>query len=236
MVIIFLEPFNTNEYKSDYRTILLLGFGGIVFCIHLIQSMLENRWYNKKNKVWLISYEIFSTILFFISSGTIIYLYNRRVINNLNYSLGSYLWYHTHIVVAMIPILTPVIVYLRQTFGEHITPPSPDSYIITGKNKNEHLELQKNTLLYVQAEENYINIYFIDTNNEIQSKTFRQTLSEVHGQISFLQKCHRSYLVNIKNIQEISGNSQNAKIRFSQTEHKIPLSKTYYKDIKNGMV
>ncbi len=236
MIILFLEPFNTNEYESDYRTTLLLGFGGIVCCIHLIQSMLENIWYKKMNKVWTIAYEIRSTLLFFLCSGTIIYLYNRLVVNNLNYSLGSHLWYYTHIVAAMVPILTPIMLYLRQTFGERITPSAPDTYIITGKNKNEHLELQQSALLYIQAEENYISIYFINTNKEVQSKTFRQTLSEVYEQVSFLQKCHRSYLVNINNIREVLGNSQSAKICFLHTENKIPLSKTYYKHIKNGMV
>jgi len=233
MLIIFLEPFNTNEYESNNRIISLLGFGALLSCVFIIQSIIENFWYYRVNKIWLVLYEILSTIIFFTFSGTIIYLYNHLIINNLNYSIKSHWWYYSHIVLAMIPIVTPVLLYLRQKFGQRIIPSSPNTIIITGENKNEKLKLQKNELLYIQAVENYIEIFFVDRDHKLLSKTFRQTLSKVHEQVSFLEKCHRSYLVNINNIKEIRGNSQSAKIYFQNVEKKIPLSKTLYKSIKN---
>ncbi|NQY30631.1 MAG: LytTR family transcriptional regulator [Flavobacteriaceae bacterium] len=133
----------------------------------------------------------------------------------------------------MIPIVAPVLLYLRQKFGQRIIPNSPNTIIITGENKNEKLKLHKKELLYIQAVENYIEIFFVDRDKKLLSKTFRQTLSKVHEQVSFLEKCHRSYLVNINNIKEIQGNSQSAKIYFQHVEKKIPLSKTLYKSIKS---
>ena len=236
MLIIFLEPFDTNQYESNNRIISLLGFGAILSCTFIIQSIIENSWYSSVNKVWLVVYEILSTIIFFTFSGTVIYLYNHLFINELNYSIESHWWYYSHIVIAMIPIVTPVLLYLRQRFGERILPISPNTIIITGENKNEKLELQKNELLYIQAIENYIEIYFIDSEKKLLSKTFRQTLSKVHDQVSFLEKCHRSYLVNINKIKEIQGNSQSAKIHFHHVEKEIPLSKTLYKSIKSKAV
>lgn len=233
MVIIFLEPFNTNQYNSDYRILMLLGFGVLVSCVFIIQSIFENTWYKKLNKEWLIIHEIISTTLFFACSGTIIYLYNHLIINGYSYSIKSHWWYCTHIVLAMVPIIAPLLLYLRQRFGELIIPLSPEVICIHGKNKNETLELHKQALLYIQSVENYIEIYFIDADKKLQSATFRQTLSQVHEQLSFLEKCHRSYLVNLPNIYEIEGNSQRAKISFNHVEHKIPLSKTLYKSIKS---
>jgi DNA-binding LytR/AlgR family response regulator len=55
------------------------------------------------------------------------------------------------------------------------------------------------------------------------------------NKLPFLEKCHRSYLVNLSTIKEIAGNSQGAKISFIVGEKEIPLSKTYYKHIKNIM-
>lgn len=236
MLIIFLEPFDTNEYESKNRTISLLGFGALLSCVFLIQSIIENKWYKRVNKIWLVSHEILSIIIFFTFSGTVIYLYNHLVINDLNYSLKSHWWYYSHIVLAMIPILAPILIYLRQKFGELIVPMSPNTIIIRGENKNEKLELQKNELLFIQAVENYIEIYFVDADKKLRSKTFRQTLSNVHKQVSFLEKCHRSYLVNINNIREIQGNSQSAKISFLLVEKQIPLSKTLYKSIKSSVI
>lgn len=236
MLIIFLEPFDTNQYESNYRTLSLLGFGAILACVAFIQSSVENVWYAKVNKIWLVSHEIVSTLVFFSISGTLIYLYNHIIINEDTYSLASHWWYCSHIVLAMIPIVAPVLIYLRQKFGERLVPTPSTLITLTGENKNEVLELQKNDLLYIQAVENYIEIYFMDSDKKLISKTFRQTLSKVHNQASYLEKCHRSYLVNKNVIKDIQGNSQRAKITFEHSDIKIPLSKTYYKHLKSKVI
>ncbi|MNJ83618.1 putative two-component response-regulatory protein YehT [compost metagenome] len=235
-IIIFLEPFDTDQMESDYKLVLLLGFGILIFGVFIIHSSIENWWYFRVQKVWKVSHEISSTILFFIFAGTILYLYNRLVINGINCSFGSYLRYLCFIVLPMIPVLAPFMIYLRQQFGERIIPLSSNSIILTGENKNEILNLEKENLLFIKAFENYVEIYFLDNSNNIVSKTFRQTLSNVCQQIPFLEKCHRSYLVNMIAVKEIIGNSQSAKISFIHGEKTIPLSKTYYKQIKNGIV
>lgn len=235
-IIIFLEPFDTDQFKSDHKSLVLSGFGILIFIVFVIHSSIENWWYSRVQKVWLVSYEIISTILFFLFSGTIIYLYNRLVINQQSYSLASHLGYLKGIVLLMIPVIAPVLLYLRHQFGERIIPLSSNSILLTGENKNEILSLEKENLLFIKAFENYVEIYFVDTSNNIVSKTFRQTLSNVCQQIPFLEKCHRSYLVNMMSVKEIIGNSQSAKISFIHGENEIPLSKTYYKQIKRRRI
>ena len=93
--------------------------------------------------------------------------------------------------------------------------------------------MDKENLLFIRAVENYVDICFIDKNKNVISRTFRQTLSNVCEQLPFLEKCHRSYLVNISAVKEITGNSQGAKISFTIGEKEIPLSKTHYKHIKH---
>lgn len=233
MIIIFLEPFDTNEYEADFRFLSLLGFGVLVALVSYIQSRLENSWYFKVDRVWTVSHEIKSTVLFFLVSGTVIFFYNHFIINGLSYSLAAHISYYIYIVSAMVPIITPAIVLLRQKYGERILPKLPDCIQITGKNKNEHLELQKQNLLCIQSVENYIEIFYLGEDKTTQSKTFRQTLSLVHEQLPFLEKCHRSYLLNLDGVSSVEGNSQSARICFKQSDLKIPLSKTFYKSIKS---
>ncbi len=243
-IIIFLEPFDTDQFESDHKLLLLSGFGILIFIAFVIYSSIENLWYLRVQKNWLVSYEILSTILFFLFSGTILYLYNGLVINQQSYSLASHFLYLRTIVLLMIPVFAPLMLYLRQQFGERITPLSSNSeafdeintILLTGENKNEILSLEKENLLFIKAFENYVEIYFVDHSNNIVSKIFRQTLSNVCQQIPFLEKCHRSYLVNMIAVKEITGNSQSAKISFMHGEKTIPLSKTYYKQIKNSLV
>ena len=233
-IIIVLQPFDTNQFKSSHKLLLLSGFGVVTFIVFVIQSSIENLWYYKIRKVWRVSHEVYSTIIFFAFSGTILYLYNRIVVNELNYTLDTHLLYLRTIVVAMIPIFAPFMIYLRQRFGERIIPASNSSITLTGENKNEIIRLEKDELLFVKAIENYVEICFIDQDKKVTSRTFRQTLSKVKQQLPFLEKCHKSYLVNIGTVAVITGNSQSAKISFVAGEKEIPLSKTYYKDVKNS--
>ncbi|MNJ91824.1 putative two-component response-regulatory protein YehT [compost metagenome] len=231
-VIIVLEPFDTDQFQSDHKLLVLSIFGILIFIAFVIYTCLENFWYYRLRKVWRISHEIGSTILFFLFSGSVLFLYNGLVINQQTYSIGTHLLYLRTIVLAMIPVFAPLMIYLRQKFGERIVPLSGNSFVLVGENKNEVLALEKEALLFVKAVENYVEITFTDENNQVHSKTFRQTLSNTWQQIPFLEKCHRSYLVNPAVVKEIIGNSQSAKIAFSPGGEKIPLSKTYYKQIK----
>lgn len=236
-IIIVLQPFDTSQFESEHKLELLSGYGILVFVVFVIYGCIENIWYSKVGKVWLVLHEIISTIIFCLFSGTVLYMYNMSVVNDgAPYSLASY-WLFLRITVAcMTPVFVPPMLYLRQKFGELIIPPSDSSILLTGENKNEILRLEKEDLLFVKAVENYVEICFVDKSKKVVSKTFRQTLSNVCEQLPYLQKCHRSYLVNTDTIKEIIGNSQSAKISFVVGEKEIPLSKTYYKDIKNRVI
>lgn len=236
-IIIVLQPFDTSQFKAEYKTLLLAGYGFLIFVVFVIYGILENRMYFRINQVWTVSHEIFSALLYCFFSGTVLYLYNRTVVNaGLDYTLGTYLRFLSVTVICMIPVFVPPMVYLRQKFGERIIPPAANSIVLIGENKNEILKMEKEELLFVKAVENYVEICFIAKSNQVISVTFRQTLSNVYEQLPFLEKCHRSYLVNKTTIKEITGNSQGAKITFLVGEKEIPLSKTYYKQIKTKLL
>ncbi|WP_027418810.1 LytTR family DNA-binding domain-containing protein [Crocinitomix catalasitica] len=232
-IILFLEPFDTNQYESNNRLLNLLGFGGLLTLVFLLQSILENKWYYNNSKVWTVTYEIISVFLFFAISGSVIYFYNHFYINGLEYKIASHWWYYRTIVLIMIPVIAPVYIYLRQRFGERIVPLAKSTIIITGANKNEELIIEKDDLYFIKAIENYIEIGYIDADKNLITKTFRQSLSKVQQQIPFIEKCHRSFLVNMNQISAIEGNSQSAKITFKDIDKKIPLSKTLYKTISD---
>ena len=234
-IIIFLEPFDTNTYETKYKNVILSGFGVLFFITFFTYSSIESLFYRRFHKIWNVSYEIIATLLFFIVSGTVIYLYNHGFINDAAYSVKSYLLYFKHIVLVFIPIFSPIFIYLRHTFGELVIPKPKNTIEITGENKNETLTLHKNDLLYIKAVENYIAISFVNAHNCVETRTFRQTLSKAHQQLPFLEKCHRSYLLNTEKIENITGNSQNAKIVFSNIDQTIPLSKTYYTKMKSRL-
>lgn len=234
-IVIFIEPFDTNDFVSNNRLFQLSVFGILFFIVFLIQSLFETIWYHRNDDTWLVYNEIISTFVFFLISGTIIYLYNHLIINKLKYTIKSHWLYYKNIVSVMLPIFAPLFIYLRQQFGVKKNALSSNYIRIKGENKNELLVLQKEELLFIKATENYIEISFLDSNQNLKTKTFRQTLTNMHHRFPFLFKCHRSYLVNFENIEEIQGSSQNAKIVLKNIDKKIPLSKTYYSSVRSRL-
>lgn len=228
--IFFIKPFNSNEFYSPNDGIIVFGFGVLFFVVYTFHSFIEVLIVKKTNLTWKIKNEIISILIFVFVCGTVLYLYNYIYINKYNYSLNDYFFYLIKRVLVFTPIILPTLLFLRFFFGEIKVPFSPEIIAIKGINKKEYIEVKKNDLLYIKASENYISIFYVDKNT-IQKVLFRNTLSNIQNQIPFLEKCHRSYLINIEQIKDIRGNTQNGTILINGTETQIPLSKTYYKKI-----
>ncbi len=240
-IMVFLEPFNLNQIQPNYKFFKLSGFGGVVFLLYLAHSRVENRWYNYVNKRWEVKYEIVSSISFVFSLWIFIFLYNQVFINDMlnedfhkNEYLKHALWFFQHALLPVVLILIPIFGYLRNKFGELITPESLSEVEFSGINQGERIRIQKEALLFVKASENYVEIYH-EKDEVVQYETFRNTLTAINNQAPFLQQCHRSYLVNISKIKTVNGNSQNAKIEFMHGSLDIPLSKSYYKTVKSAL-
>ncbi|WP_170837022.1 LytR/AlgR family response regulator transcription factor [Aquimarina amphilecti] len=87
-------------------------------------------------------------------------------------------------------------------------------------------------VIYVKSEDNYVNIYY-EEDQEIKKKVMRNTLSSVFGQLESMIRVHRSYIINPSYISSLEGNAQNGKVRLDNIEEVIPVSKTYFDEVKS---
>ena len=238
-IMIFLRPFDTDQFESNHRDLILFGFGVLLSIVYLINVKMENLWY--KNKKWTVKHEIISFLSFILIASLLIHFYNQVFLNDFfNHTYKKYeyikhgLWFFKQAILPIMLILLPFYVYLRNTFGvSHLQKPL-HKIEFYGTNKGEQVQLQKEAVLFIKASENYVEIFYLRS-NIVEHKTFRNTLTTIHNQAPFLHQCHRSYLVNISAIKNIIGNSQNAKIKFHCGDLDIPLSKSYYKTIKSSL-
>ena len=240
-IMVFLQPFDTYRFESNDKYLILSGFGLIQVILYIINTRMENLWYNYKNKRWTIKHEIASFLSLLFVSSILIHFYNQVFLNDFfdyEYKKFEYikhgLWFFRKSIIPIILILLPFYIYFRNKFGELITSKSLSEIEFSGINKGEKILIQKEAVLFVKSSENYVE-FFYKKDNTIQHKTFRNTLTAIHKQAPFLYQCHRSYLVNIDTIKTIKGNSQNAKIKIHHYDLDIPLSKSYYKTIKSAI-
>lgn len=237
-IMVFLEPFDTYQFESNYKYLILLGFGFLQSILYLMNARLENLWYRYENRRWKIKHEIASFLFLLFVSAIVIHFYNQVFLNDFfNHQYGQYeyvkhsLWFFRKAILPVILLILPFYVYLRNKFGEMITDKPASKIELWGKNKGEKILIQKEAILFVKASENYVEIFY-KKGGAIQHETLRNTLTAINKQTPFLHQCHRSYLVNISAIKSVKGNSQNAKITFDHDGLDIPLSKSYYKTIK----
>ncbi len=240
-IMIFLRPFDTNQFESNHRYLILFGFGVLLSIVYLINVRMESLWYNYKNKSWKVKHEIVSFLSFILISSVLIHFYNQVFLNDFfNYEYERYeyikhgIWFFQQSIIPIVLILLPFYIYFRNKFGEVITSKSLSEIEFSGINKGEKILIQKKAVLFIKSSENYVEIFY-KKDNTLEHETFRNTLTVINKQAPFLYQCHRSYLVNISEIKIIIGNSQNAKIKFRHGDLDIPLSKSYYKTIKSAL-
>jgi len=101
--------------------------------------------------------------------------------------------------------------------------------------KNTTLTIKADLLIAIKSSDNYIEVYY--KNNELVKKQIiRSSLKRVEELINkyeFILRCHRSYIVNIKFINEIQGNPQGFKLFMVDTDFTVPVSQKYIHEFKN---
>ena len=97
----------------------------------------------------------------------------------------------------------------------------------------EEVEIRLQDLLFIKSADNYVEIYK-NENDQIKMIFLRSSLKRIEQTLKdhpFLFKCHRAFLVNIKNISKVAGNSQGYKLIFKGIEYAIPVSRYTSKNL-----
>lgn len=97
------------------------------------------------------------------------------------------------------------------------------------------LSLEPEQLLFIGAADNYINVVFTTSNpnKPVEHKLLRATLKSVEEKQlpTFWFKCHRSYIVNLRAIQHVEGNSQGLRLYLNQNVPSVPVARAKVKEL-----
>lgn len=117
--------------------------------------------------------------------------------------------------------------------NEPITPPiqADNAVIITSENGREAVKFLIDELLYIESADNYSKIISIK-GSKLQTSIIRSSLKRVEEQVKHpqLYRCHRGYIVNIKKVISVSGNSQGYRLHLNAVNETIPVSRNSGKE------
>ncbi len=103
---------------------------------------------------------------------------------------------------------------------------------IYSENKKETLNIKISNIVYITSEGNYACIFVLE-NSTLKELIMRNTLTKIMSQIhenTNIFRCHKSYIVNTKFMNNISGNSRGYFYESDIISIKIPISRTYKKE------
>lgn len=165
--------------------------------------------------------------MFFLLGSSLCFVYNTLIINHKSIKIaGFFFWIITYALPVFVTML-PIIYFSKKiNFYEKFYYTFFPKIKLTGDNKSEELIIDPKSLVYAQAMENYVTVYYIE-NDSLQNIIFRNKLKNIEEQSrGILQNCHRSFLVNEQFISKIIKEGQKQFLVLRIENIKIPLSKT----------
>lgn len=110
--------------------------------------------------------------------------------------------------------------------------PSDDRLKLESENNREFLNIPSAQLLFIESVDNYVSIYHLE-NEQVKKQLLRSNLKKLESQLQeeYIVRCHRSFMVNLKNIKKVEGNSRGLQLFFNYHETPIPVSRRYVKSI-----
>lgn len=260
LMLLLFKPFNLDAFPSPNKLLVISGYGIVSFagiCISLILIPKILPAYFKEEK-WKVIHEIAITLWCFFLIGLFNLLYSNWL-GFIDLSLKGFISFQAiTLAVGFFPVCFFVMLKQNrmlksnlkeavqfnksieiQKLQEVISPTLSTEIFITisSENGKEKIEIPAQNLLFISAAENYVEVYWMNE-NKLQKTLFRNTLSKIESSLSaqkYFYRCHRTWLVNLKNIAEVTGNAQGLKLGFAQTEIQVPVSRSQIKQFRELM-
>ena len=119
-----------------------------------------------------------------------------------------------------------------QMIEEGIT--SQDSQITLEGNTNESVSLEISDLFYIEAVGNYVKVVS-KRDGEVHTTMLRATMKQMEDALQaypMIVRCHRAFMVNLGQVEQISSNSRAMHLVIRQTHDAIPVSRSNVNKLK----
>jgi len=250
LFLLYFEPFNFH-LNTDGNKVFHMSFFGcittfvLLFFLYVFPLLLPNLFSDKN---WKLGYQIILNMLILIVIATFNSIYSNYM-NSIPFGWGSYwLILSRTCVLGFLPIafITFFDYYQKvksnlklannilKNKKEFLEDSKEAAHQLSTDLKNETFSFSEHDFNYAIADGNYTDVCSLDENT-LKKVTYRVTLSSFETQLkeaSSIVRCHRSYMVNLKKVKNISGNAQGLRLELINQSEIIPVSRKYIPIVK----
>jgi hypothetical protein len=251
-ILIVFQPFGTATFTHPHKYLILSGYGIIVFISGtLLFTVFDKLIGNTIKDKWTIGYEmavLFTTIFvcqsacFFywtwlFSSGISIQLYFNFLLIATSVSVLPFGYYLLTIYQKYRDVRHALSSPSKHLNSNEVNAVSSEEFLdatikIVGTGKHENYEFQSEDLRLIVAEDNYVIVYTVENQN-VKKWMIRATMNDVESLLNtnFL-RVHRSYIINIRYLENITGNVTNTKLKLQSIDEEIPVSRARVAEVR----
>lgn len=242
LIFFFFKPFGLEKVATS----IILGFGFIVFLsalFNIVVSLIVVRHLINEER-WCVWKEVIKSLAYLSINIIAIILFAKY---NFDIKLSAFTIFKfvgLTIFIAIIPISIRVVSInnwlLKKKLKEaqHLSDVLKDrkfeneGVVIELRSNivNDIIKTTTNALQFIEADRNYITITELKENkpkNSLLRLSIIKALEQIEDEN--IVRCHRSYVVNLKAVTSVRGNSQGLKLLLSESLKPIPVSRSYKK-------
>ncbi len=240
----FFQPFGSYSWQDPAKPYILGGYGVVTFiCLMLVNIIIPTffkRWYAEES--WTVAKEINWTLLviMLIALGNMIY---GRIIFGRTFSLtDTLLWVGITGAIGIMPATVLTMLNYVQLARKYETKKLhiPGNAIaeevfvtLVADNEKDKLTVKLSDLLFIESADNYSEVVFLKE-KKTQKTLLRGSLSRMEEQLTPpVVRCHRSYVVNLQQVERILGNAQGYKLQLKDWPEPIPVARRFSDLVKN---
>lgn len=252
LFVLVFQPFGMHAFDSNFKWLILLGYGGIVFLFSSFILFLLYQFHPKwlEAQSWTIGKQLILTFLVIFSVNLGIYYYSILLGIYSNTSISSFLIFFLFtLIISFFPIIgTGLLTYiftLKQEVKElkeypelgMVKEEGSKSFHLSAENGKRILNLELADFVYAESSRNYVNIGHYES-GKIINTSIRNTLGNISKQFPsspFLLHVHRAFFINLHHIGSLTGNSKKLRIGIKHSDIEIPVSRSQSKLLKQRL-
>jgi len=254
--LIIFQPFGLDsvdpvKFPLVKMFAVYVGYGMITFVISILCDRLimpafpmffnEAEWTVIKNIVWIL------IVVMLIGLGNLFYSNILGFTGISGSTLLTFQFYTILIgifpvtVITLIRTITLLRINLKEAkrinlnLSNPLSGPVPEAILVfNSENLKDEIKLTPNQFLFAESTENYTDIVYVE-NGIIKRALIRSTLKRIEDMNTslFIIRTHRAFLVNLRKVKQVEGNSQGYRLVFDNIDETVPVARRSAGQVKS---
>ena len=244
--LLIFQPIEIDSFSTKKIFQLIIGLAGSTFLVLSLNLIVLPSIFPKifYSNVWNIKREIIWNIwilLTIFSSDLLLYSQLFDMFNIRFSDIGKI------VLLGFLPVAVLIIINQDRLLRSHLKSAQQLNKKLIGNKqqkeklihfesdyKKDKLSIPPNSLIVIKSADNYVEIYY-KSEDVVKKQMIRYSLkkaTETVNEFEFILRCHRTFIVNINHIKEITGNSQGYKLYFENLDFPVFVSQKYIASFK----